>query len=211
MDGVPLVYVTGISGAGKSAVCDELNRRGYEAHDTDQDENAVWVNRKTGEVKTVAGAADRTRPGWLDDQEWRLVPSKVQALAGRAGERLVFLCGSTANEGEVWQLFSRVIYLAIDEQTLRDRLASRTSNDFGKTPTELAAILSWHQVGEADYERFGAAIVVPVRPLRCATSLTTCSELRVSSFADSTAPSAPSSRLPSRIRVPCRSGRRGGG
>jgi broad-specificity NMP kinase len=162
---VPLVYVTGISGSGKSAVCAELNRRGYEAHDTDRDENAVWVNRTTGEVTAVAGAADRSRPGWLLDQEWRVVPSKVQALAGRADERLVFLCGSTANEDEVWHLFARVIYLAIDEQTLRDRLASRTSNDFGKAPEELEAILAWHEVGDADYLRFGAVIVDASLPL----------------------------------------------
>ena len=162
---MPLIYVTGISGAGKSAVCNELHRRGYEAHDTDQDENVVWVNRKTGEVTAVANAADRGRPGWLDDQEWRVVPSRVQALVGRATDRLVFLCGSTANEDEVWHLFSRVIYLAIDEPTLRDRLASRTSNDFGKTPWELEAVLSWHQVGEADYERFGAVIIDATLPL----------------------------------------------
>jgi hypothetical protein len=43
---VPLVYVTGISGAGKSAVCHELKRRGYEAHDTDEENNAVWVNAR---------------------------------------------------------------------------------------------------------------------------------------------------------------------
>ena len=58
-----------------------------------------------------------------------------------------------------------VIYLAIDEQTLRDRLASRTSNDFGKAPTELEAILSWHKVGETDYLRLGAAIIDATLPL----------------------------------------------
>ena len=94
-----------------------------------------------------------------------MVPSKVQALAARADGRLVFLCGSTANEHEVWHLFSRVIYLAIDEQTLRDRLASRRSNDFGKAPHELEAILSWHQVGEADYREFGAVVVDATLPL----------------------------------------------
>jgi hypothetical protein len=54
-------------------------------------------------------------------------------------------------------LVPRVIYLAIDEPTIRNRLASRTSNDFGEASQELEAILSWHKVGEADYLRFGAA------------------------------------------------------
>lgn len=94
------------------------------------------------------------------------MPSKVKALVERADGRLVFLGGSTANEHEVWHLFSRVIYLAIDEQTLRDRLASRTSNDFGKSPKELGAILSWHKVGEADYLRFGAVVINATLPLR---------------------------------------------
>ena len=163
---VALVYVTGISGAGKSAVCGELRRRGYEAHDTDEEENAVWVNRETGEVTAVAGAEQRSRPGWLNDQEWRVVPSKVDALAGRADGRLVFLCGSAANDREVWHLFARVIYLAIDEPTLRDRLASRTSNDFGRQPTELEAILSWHKVAEDDYLRLGATAVDATLPLQ---------------------------------------------
>ena len=92
-------------------------------------------------------------------------PSKVRALAPRADDQLVFLCGSTANEHEVWDLFYRVIYLTIDEQTLRDRLASRTSNDFGKAPEELEAILEWHKVAEGEYRRFGAVIVDATAPL----------------------------------------------
>ena len=67
--GVPLIYVTGISGAGKSAVCDELQRRGYEAHDTDREENAVWVNRKTGAVTARPAAPDLEPPDWLEEQE----------------------------------------------------------------------------------------------------------------------------------------------
>lgn len=32
-----LIYITGPSGAGKSTVRNELIKRGYEAHDTDED------------------------------------------------------------------------------------------------------------------------------------------------------------------------------
>ena len=58
-----------------------------------------------------------------------------------------------------------MIYLTIDEHTLRHRLASRTSNDFGRAPEELAAILTWHKVGDADFARFGATIIDATLPL----------------------------------------------
>ena len=162
---MPLVYVTGISGAGKSTVCAELRRLGHDAHDTDQEGNAVWVNRLTGEVTLIASARERGQSGWLDEQEWRLAPTMVEILARRARDRVVFLCGSAANEHEVWHLFSRVVYLAVDEATLVDRLASRTSNDFGKSETELAAILGWHAYGDAEFARLGATIIDATRVL----------------------------------------------
>jgi broad-specificity NMP kinase len=162
---MPVVYVTGLSGSGKSAVCDELNRRGHEAHDTDRDGIAEWVNRTTGAVIAAVDATERGAPGWLGEHEWRVVPSKVQAIVEGAGDRLAFLCGSTANEEEMWHLFSRVIYLAIDEPTLRDRLASRTSNDFGKSPEELAAILHWHKIGVGASLRSGAVVISATLPL----------------------------------------------
>lgn len=162
---MPLVYVTGISGAGKSTVCAALRRLGHEAHDTDQEGNSVWVNRRTGRVTMIASARERSQPGWLDEQEWRVVPAKIEALALRARDRVVFLCGSTANEHDVWHLFSRVVYLAIDTATLVDRLASRTSNDFGKSDTELAAILGWHEYSDAEFARLGATVVDATKDL----------------------------------------------
>jgi broad-specificity NMP kinase len=157
---MPLVYVTGISGAGKSTVCRELRRRGVDPHDTDEDGNAVWVDVATGATTSACGSDD---PEWLATHEWRLVPDRVAALARQATDRLVFLCGSAANEAVVWPHFTTVIYLAVDERTLRHRLATRTTNDFGKAPHELAAILGWHRVDA--YRRFGAVVVDATQPL----------------------------------------------
>jgi shikimate kinase len=158
-----LILVTGISGTGKSAVCEELQRRGYESHDTDLDGNAVWVHRETGEV-VASGEGDRRPPGWLDVYGWQVVPSRVEAIAPRATGRLAFLCGSIENDKDVWRLFSKVIYLTVDEDTLHHRLETRTSNDFGRYPEELAAILKWHKVGADLYRSLGASIVDTTRP-----------------------------------------------
>jgi shikimate kinase len=161
---VPFVFITGISGSGKSAVCDELRRRGFDAHDTDGDDNAVWVNRRTGEAVSASSAPQRS-DGFLEEHEWRVVRGKVELLAKLSDDRPVFLCGSVANDREVWDLFSLVVFLAVDEQTLRQRLATRTTNDFGKSPTELQTILGWHKVIEPEYRRFGAIVVDATLPL----------------------------------------------
>jgi dephospho-CoA kinase len=43
------IYITGISGSGKSTVRSELIRRGYEAYGTDEDGLAAFYHHETGE------------------------------------------------------------------------------------------------------------------------------------------------------------------
>jgi gluconate kinase len=156
---VALVLVTGTSGSGKSAVCGALVERGHEAHDMDLDGNAAWVHRDSGRHWPAGVRPDTDAPDWFAQYEWRAVPAKIEALAGRATERLVFLCGMTTNGQEVWHLYSRVVFLSVDEATVRRRIASRTTNDFGKTASELDAILLWHDVAEQLHRDSGASIV----------------------------------------------------
>jgi uridine kinase len=42
---MPLVYVTGISGSGKSAVLQELRQRAHKAVGVDEDGYARWLDR----------------------------------------------------------------------------------------------------------------------------------------------------------------------
>lgn len=130
---MPLIYVTGISGAGKSAVCDELRARGYKGYDADRDGFKSWYDRSTDRR-----AADQRR--WADATvEWRrrywlkIDPDKVEALASRASTDAdpVFLCGTSAGEDAVWHFFDKVIQLSIGEEALRRRIEARTDNDFG--------------------------------------------------------------------------------
>lgn len=88
-----------------------------------------------------------------------LVRGRFEAILGRDTNTYAFICGSAANENEVWDLFDVVIYLAVDERTLRHRLANRSGNDFGKEEHELRAILEWHRTGVADYTRYGAVVI----------------------------------------------------
>jgi uridine kinase len=158
-----LVWVTGNSGVGKSAVCKELQSRGLVAVDADWDGYNSWINRFSGEV--VLDPPYPVPAGWLDDYAWRTSRTKVEMLAARARKELIFLCGSSENEAEICDLFDLVICLCIDEQTLRTRLMSRTTNAFGQHPEELAAALKDNEDSEAKYKSLGATVIDATMPL----------------------------------------------
>lgn len=160
-----LVYVTGISGSGKSAARKELRRCGYSAFGTDEDSIAYFYNNATGEtVGNELTSEDRT-PEWRARHEWKAARSKVEKLAESAKDRPVFLCGVVANQYELWDLFSKVFALIVDDETLKRRLADRIDNDFGKSPHELKEILEWQGTVEQDYEKLGAVIINAAQPI----------------------------------------------
>lgn len=163
MESVHLVWVTGVSGAGKSTVCEVLKARGIAAIDTDWDGFNFFVHRHSGE--TVLDPPHPTPPGWIDTYAWRIRVDLVQALADSDNHDATFLFGSVENEIEVWDLFTHVGCIVIDEATLRHRLASRTTNLFGKHPDELEQIVAWNRGIEENYRRYGATIIDGTRPL----------------------------------------------
>jgi hypothetical protein len=154
---VPLVWVTGNSGAGKSTVCEVLKGRGELAFDADWEGFSHWVDRGGGQV--AHDPPDPVPGGWLDRYGWQISRGEVAALAGRLGGATGFLCGSAENEAEVWDLFDLVVCLVIDTGTLRERLRTRTGNAFGRHPEELAAAVDANEATEADYRRLGATII----------------------------------------------------
>ncbi|MFB9688037.1 hypothetical protein [Amycolatopsis plumensis] len=144
--------------AGKSAVCAVLKERGELAVDADNEGYHHWADRATGQV--VTDPPDPVPAGWLDRFGWRIDRAKVEALRARAAGGIAFFCGCPENHEDVRDLFDLVVELVIDEDTLRHRLRTRTSNSFGKHPEELAAALE-----DNAYRHPGATIVDGTRPL----------------------------------------------
>jgi gluconate kinase len=159
---VTLIYVTGISGAGKSTVRTELAQRGYVAFDTDEDEIAQWTHRVTGVVTPLFLDAHRT-PDFLSENEWRAEPQRVRRLADESAGQTVFLCGHVGNEADVWSYFDEVLFLSIDQATMERRLTTRTEHTFGTKPHELELLLAWHAVID-DYYLSRGAIMIDAAP-----------------------------------------------
>jgi len=161
-----LIYITGNSGVGKSSVRNELQKLGYETHDTDEDGITSWRHKISGKLATrPTNVSDRTNV-WYEQHDWVMFRHRIEGLAKRATNKTIFLCGSTSNADEMFDLFGRVIYLTVDENTLRKRLTGRTNNDFGKVPDELSNILGWHDWLEEKYRNHGATMVDASRPLQ---------------------------------------------
>ncbi|MFE5191138.1 dephospho-CoA kinase [Streptomyces sp. NPDC056628] len=158
-----LVWVTGNSGTGKSTVCGVLRARGFVAVDADEDGFCRWFDRADGEVVT-----DPPYPvpeGWLDRFGWEIVRERVETLVEESRSRIAFLCGSAENEADILDLFDVIVCLVIDDETLRQRLATRTTNPFGRHPEELAAALQWNPRMRPLYKSRGATIIDGCKPV----------------------------------------------
>lgn len=164
---MPLFYVTGVSGTGKSSVLQELNARGFEARGVDEHVYANWVDRTTGSIVAFPGEDHLDMHQWHRDHMWVMDADEVTALQQRVGaeDTNVFLCGGTSGEDAVWQKFARVFALIVDAETLQQRIDQRTGNSFGKTPEELREILDWHQRSEETYRDRGATFIDATRSL----------------------------------------------
>jgi predicted ATPase len=89
------VLVDGSSGSGKTAVCQELRRRGHDALNGDR-ELAYLGDPRTGTPvsEPAAFADDAHRAAWISAHLcWRV--ERVQALVADQREPVTFFCGGS--------------------------------------------------------------------------------------------------------------------
>ena len=162
--GVPLIWLTGVPGSGKSTVRRELVRQGAIAYDADEDGFRVCLDRATGLAVDDPGRGRRP-PNWHQRHWYPIARERVEALRRAAEHDVVFLAGSVPNELDVWDLFDLVLCLVVDDETLRHRLETRTDNDFGRVAAVRDVVLGWNATSALDYERFGATLIDATRHL----------------------------------------------
>ncbi len=160
-----VVLVNGISTAGKSSVAKELLARGYEAYDTEQNGISAWYNKETGTRTAEFGEIPERTPEWLHRHEWRISIKRIIEIAKYAQEKIVFLCGGSANEQEILKLCKTVIWLKTDEKTILERVGNPRDHNYGTEPHELARILKGNAQKEAEYMRMGAIMINATQPL----------------------------------------------
>jgi dephospho-CoA kinase len=106
-----------MSGTGKSSALAALSRRGFRTVDTDE-------------------------PGWsVDDAgEW-WDEKRIAALLVEDGPTL-YVSGTVSNQGRFYDRFDAVVLLSAPADVLLERLSTRTTNEYGKSPAERESILT---------------------------------------------------------------------
>jgi gluconate kinase len=124
--------IEGVSGTGKSSICQELSRRGYAAIDGDR-ELAYQGDPTTGE-KTEG--FDHAHHIWHVE--------KIRRLAANRDDDATFFCGGSRNFKRFIDLFDEIFILDVDADTLNERLDTRPDGEWGKRKSERELILRLH-------------------------------------------------------------------
>lgn len=161
-----LYLITGSAGSGKTTICRALKARGYEALDIDNDGYAKWQHNETKYVhpKSSIKKEDRTLE-FIKSHSWNVPRLETEALAERAENKSIFLCGAMGNEDELRDLFGKVFALYVDDKVLIHRIASREGDQWGKQLHELQLTLEWHRYVYDKQRKAGSVIVDASQPV----------------------------------------------
>ncbi|GAA2656669.1 AAA family ATPase [Paractinoplanes durhamensis] len=131
------ILVTGMSGAGKSTILAELERRGHRTVDTDY---GGWVRPD--------GTWDETRMTAL--------------LAGTAD---VIVSGTVENQGRFYDRFDHVVLLSAPLDVLLERVTNRPGNPYGRTEAQRAEIAEFQRTVEPRLRRGATHELDGTRPV----------------------------------------------
>lgn len=168
---MPLNFITGAPGSGKTAVTNEITSRGYQIYDTDDPTHtgiAGWYDLATGEY--VAGFNEReVTPALLDTHIWKLSDAAFENFKNKSELELIYLCGRLRDPGPIIEATRHIVFLAVEEGTIADRLEKRGKIpgevNWGREPWQVKRSIVINRELEAQYRSLGAIMINADRPL----------------------------------------------
>lgn len=153
------IFVTGITGSGKTTLSQTLQILGYEAYNIEHDDFGLFmmIRRDTGEPFLDYDNADMTKvhnASWICDKE------KLKALVDKQKENLAFYCGIAGNNAQIMPIFDMSILLKVSPEILNKRLLTREgTDDYANTEAGRQKVLSGFEKFENDMMQAGMIVV----------------------------------------------------
>lgn len=149
------IYITGVSGTGKTTISNELKKRGILSLDIsikNPNLDCYWENKKTKERVQYKPDAD---------MEWfklhgRICDPVVLKNYLNNHKEIVVITGLASNQDEYLDIFDEVILLQCKEEVFLNRMENRTTNLFGKKQIEREQMLGWYKDFEKNLIQKGA-------------------------------------------------------
>ena len=116
------IYITGLSGTGKSSVIERLQARGFTAIDTDYDD---WC-----ELSILEGGTERL-----------LREDRLYELLKEPSTSALFISGCSSNQTKFYKFFDHIVLFSASLEVILERVAQRSSNPYGKNETERTEII----------------------------------------------------------------------
>ena len=132
--GIKNYLIDGVSCAGKTTVCTELQRRGYHAIHGDRE---------------LAYAGDLTTGEPVEHGDWMWNVEKLRTLVADHTHAITFFCGGSRNSDRFIDVFDGVFVLEIDLATLNRRLDARPDDEWGGLASDGAAFARFQHATKA--------------------------------------------------------------
>jgi broad-specificity NMP kinase len=149
------IYVTGISGTGKTTIAHELNKKGIKAFSIDEVPGlCFWINKASGIKVDYEAKLDQT---FIDTHVWMCDVEHLKSLLS-INENVIVL-GHAENENDFLNLFDQIILLQCKPETFIRRILEREDNVFGKDETAQKYLLNTYKDFEEGMIKRGAVSV----------------------------------------------------
>lgn len=157
------IYITGVSGTGKTTISKELEKRGFYTISVDEAKGLCsWVNQETGQ--RGGGKDAEMNAEFVNKHDWICNTEHLNKLMSKNAET-VFVLGMATNQEDFLPLFDKIILLQCNPETFSKRIELRTDNSFGKDKAVLQQIVDRYQPYTEMMLKKGAIPVNTERPI----------------------------------------------
>ena len=156
------IFITGVSGTGKSTVCRALAAKGYTTIGLDEMPGlSCWIHKQTREK--LDKKADFSEE-FLATYEWVCDMASLKELVAKK-EGLVFIAGNVENVLECITFAGKSFVLICSPETFLKRINGREDNEYGKDEDARNFLLSYYQSDNKKCLEAGAIAVDAELPL----------------------------------------------